>query len=84
MRASQNKPNYGMAKMDPLLEEVVGNKLELVGPLVDSFLKEIGRSVSAKLSRSKATRLVNPVILFVPWPVFRHFFTLCRGYSGEV
>ena len=29
--------------MDGLLEEVVGNKLELCGPLIDSILKEIGK-----------------------------------------
>ena len=31
-----------MRDLDPVLEELTGNKLELVGPLVDGFLKEIG------------------------------------------
>ena len=84
VRGAKNKPNYGMTNMDSLLEEVVGNKLELVGPLLDSYLKEMVKAVLSKLSRSKATGLVTPVALFIPWPVFRHLLTLARGYSGEV
>lgn len=56
----------------------------MVGPLLDSYLKEMGKAVLSKLSRSKATGLVTPVVLFIPWPVFRHLLTLARGYSGEV
>ena len=50
VRKAKNKPNYGMTSMDSLLQEVVGNKLELSGPLVDSFFKEIGKAVESKLS----------------------------------
>ena len=81
---AKRKPNYGMSNTDPQLEEVVGNKLELVGPLIDSYLKEIGSSLRIKLSKSKATGLVNPVTLFIPWTVFRHIMILVRGYSGDV
>ena len=84
VRKAKNKPDYGMAKMDRQLEEVIGNKLELAGPLIDSYLKEIGRAIGSKLSRSKATGLVNSVVLFFPWPVFRHVLTLVRGYFGDV
>ena len=84
VRKAKNKPNYGMTNMDGLLEEVVRNKLELCGPLIDSFLKEIGKSVLSKLNRSKVTGLASPVILFVPWQVYRHVLTLARGYSGNV
>ena len=34
-----------MTNMDGLLEEVVANKLEFCGPLIDSILKEIGKSI---------------------------------------
>ena len=71
VRSAKRKPNYGMAQMDGQLEEVVGNKLELAGPLIDSFLKEIGKSMLLNLSHSKATGLMNPATLFIPWPVFR-------------
>ncbi|PFX11897.1 hypothetical protein AWC38_SpisGene24230 [Stylophora pistillata] len=45
----------------PVLEELTGNKLELVGPLVDGFLKEIGFSINAKLARCKMTDLMAPI-----------------------
>lgn len=70
VRKSKRNPNYGMLNMDAQLEEVVGSKLELVGPLLDSSLREIRKAVKGKLSRSKATVLVNPVNVFIPWTVF--------------
>ena len=84
VRRAKNKPNYGMRNMDGLLEEVISNRLELCGPLIDSYLKEIGKGVVSKLNRSKVTGLATPVILCVLWPVFRHVLTLARGYSGNV
>ena len=70
--------------MDGLSEEVVGNMLEFAGPLIDSFLKEIGKSMILKLSHSKVTGLMNPTTLFIPWPVFRLMLVLVRVYEGEV
>ena len=77
VRKAKRKPYYGMLNMDTQLEEV-GNKLELVGPMMDSYLREIGKPMS------KATGIVNPVSLFIPWTVFRHILVLVRGYSGDV
>ena len=84
IRRARRRPNYGMGNMNSGLEEICGNKLELTGPLIDSYLLEIGNQVSAKLTRSKATSLASPVILFVPWPVFCHITVLSRGYGAEV
>lgn len=68
VRKTKRKPNYGMLNMDAQL--VVGNKLELVGSMIDSYLEEIGKSMKCNLSRSKVTGLVNPVSFFIPWTVF--------------
>lgn len=84
VRKARGKPNYGMSRMDSQLEEVIGNKLGLAGPLIDCYLKEIGNSLRSKLSKSKATGLVNPVTLLIPWAVFHHIMTLLRGYSGDI
>ena len=84
VRAAINKPNYGMGEMDSLHEEVCGNKLELVGPLIDSYLRELGESLKRKQTHSRATGLVNPTVLFLPWIVFGHILTLVRGYGGDV
>lgn len=42
VRFAESKPNYGMQGLDPVLEELTGNKLELVGPMLDSYIKELG------------------------------------------
>ena len=83
MRKAKNKPNYGMGEMDSLHEEVCGNKLELSGPLIDSYLRKLGESLKHKQTHSKATGLTNPTTLFIPWMVFRHIMTLARGYRCE-
>ena len=58
--------------MDSSHEEVVGNKLELDGPMLDSYLKGIGKSVKNKLGPSNCTGLVSPIVLSMPWVIFKH------------
>ena len=67
VRFAKTRPNYGMQGLDPVLEELTGNKLELVGPMLDSYIKEIGLSFQAKLSRSWMTGLMTPNVLFMPY-----------------
>ena len=81
VRRARGRPNYGMGKMNHGLEEVCANKLELSGPLLDSYLFEIGKQMSTKLSRSKTTSLGSPVVMFIPWLIFRHITILFRGYG---
>ena len=66
-----------------MLEELTGNKLEIVGPLVDGFPKEIVFSINAKLARSKMTDLMAPIILFMPFQIFKHIWVLVQGYGGS-
>ena len=80
----QKKPNYGMGNMDPVLEELTGNKLELVGPMLDSYLREIGQSMCNKLTRSKATGLMSPISLFIPYAMFKHLWVLAIRYHGDM
>lgn len=84
VRRARHRPNYGMGNLNGGLEEICGNKLELSGPLVDTYLLELGSQVKNKLSRSKVTGLVSPIVLFIPWPIFRHITVLFRGYGGNV
>ena len=39
---AESKPNYEMRELDPVLEELMRNKLELIGPMLDGFVIEIG------------------------------------------
>ena len=79
----KERPMYGMGNMDRKHEEIVGLKIELVGPLIDTYLKEIATSIYHKLSRSKATGLMAPVKLFLPWAIYRHILVLSTGYGGD-
>ena len=80
---SKLKPDYGMGNMDSSHEEVVGNKLELVGPMLDLYLKETGKSIKNKLCHSNCTGLVSPIALFMPWVIFKHMMVLANGYGGD-
>ena len=53
VRFADENPNYGMQQLDPVLEGLAGNKLEIVGPILDGFLKEIGSRMSASSSDKK-------------------------------
>lgn len=71
LRKAKKKPNYGMAKLNALHEEICGNKLELSGPLLDSYLLELGQGIKQTLVRSKITGLASPIVLFIPFVVFK-------------
>lgn len=45
-KTEEKKPNYDMSNIDPVLEELTGNQLELLGPLNDSYLREIAKDMS--------------------------------------
>ena len=77
-------PNFGMRNMDSKHEQVPGMKLEPTGPLIDSYLREIAKSIYQKLSRSNATGLMAPVRLFLPWQAYRHLLVLTCGYGGDL
>ena len=81
---TESKPNYGMRDLDPILEERASNKFELTGPLIDSFLRELGKCIYSKLGRSRNTGLMPPVKLFVPYNIFRHICDVAAGYGGSL
>ena len=76
--------DYSMSKtLTGDSEKVVGNHLILSGPLVDSYLKQVGNAMSLKLSR-KTTGLATPINVFIPWQVANHILSICTGYGAEV
>ena len=52
---TKRKPNYGMRGLNGIMEEPMRNKTELVGPVVDSYVKHTGNLIYSKLGRSKNT-----------------------------
>ncbi len=80
----KEKPNYGMRKLDPILEEHASNNLELTGLLIEGFLCEVEKAMHTKLRRSCSTGLMLPVRLFVPYTILRHIFDIAVGYGGKL
>ena len=46
---AEQKPNFGMRNLEAVFEKRCSLKLEITGPLIDSYLKEIAWSFWAKL-----------------------------------
>ena len=80
----KSKPNYGMRDLDAIFEERASNKFELTGPLIDSYLRELGKAMYSKLGGSRNTGLMPPVKLFVPYTIFRHLCNVVVGYGGSM
>ena len=59
VRRAKGRPNSSIGNMNHGPEEVCGNKLELSGPLVDSYLLEIGKQMS--FQDSIAWKPCNPL-----------------------
>ena len=81
---AEQKPNFGMRNLEAVLEKRCSLKLEITGPLIDSYLKEIGRAFWVKLGRSKCTGLMPPIKVFIPYNIFRHICTMCVGYGADM
>ena len=70
--------------LDGQLENIVGSHLLLSGPLVDSYLSEIGKSFLEKLRRSNLSGLVPPIVMFIPENIFNKLASLIVGYKGDI
>jgi hypothetical protein len=81
---SEDKRDYTMSGELSSAEKVVGNHLVLAGPMVDGYLKEMGKSFLAKLTRGSLTGLAPPISLYLPPQVLRYFASLCTSYGAEI
>ena len=80
---TESKKNNGMRDLDQILEERASNKFELTGPLIDSFVRELGKSIYSKLGRSRNTGLMPSVKLFVPYNIFRHICNVSSNIEAD-
>lgn len=76
VRFAERKLKYGMRDLDPVLEELTGDKLELVGPLLDGYIKEIGLSIYVKVGRLRMIGRMAPFVLFMLFQIFKHLCVL--------
>ena len=70
--------------LDNKLENTVGCELALIGPMLDSFVRKIGKEFVNKLARSKATSIQQSPSIFFPWQIFRSFLKLAAGYGAVI
>ena len=70
--------------LDKHTERTIGNRILLSAPIVDSFLEEIAKNISSKLSRSKLTGLVPAISLFIPWEIMGKIIALFVAYGSEI
>ena len=63
--------------------EDLGYKLLLVGPLVDSYLKNLANGVKRRLRKSHTTGLMNDFSFFVPLDVIKYMIVMWRNYGGQ-
>ena len=66
------------------MERSTHAKLIVSGPMVDTYLKELGNLMLNKLSRGKITGIQATAPLLVPWQVMVNIIRLIKGYGGEV
>jgi len=74
---AKRKPNYGMRGLNGIKEERILNKIELVGPVVDSYVKHMGIQGQRKVKEHWANVANNAFYSVV------HFLSYLR-FSGWV
>lgn len=75
--------NMSDSKLDQQLERTVGNRIVLLGPMLDDYLQEIGQSMQNKL-KGHLTGLATPVKMFIPYQVANQIVALFTGYGADV
>ena len=69
--------------LDDSLERNICCDLVLVGPVLDGYIKRMGKSFQNKLSR-KGTGKQQANLLYFPWQFFSRFSKLAKGYGAEI
>ena len=74
--------DYSMnGELSQRVESNIGNRVVLVGPLVDGYLLQIAKAMMGKLGRGNLTGLVPPVNIYVPWDVMKHVCSMLTSYG---
>ena len=79
----ENK-DYGGEDMEAGPEQFYGNRLALAGPMIDGYLKQIGKIFKRKLSRGNHTGLAPPETMYIPWGIMKYLCGLSKRYGCEI
>ena len=72
---------FGGDEMNATVERDIGYHLLLAGPMVDGFLKEIGKIFPSKLAKGKMRGLAPTASMFIPWGIMKNIINLMKAYS---
>ena len=70
--------------LETALGKVIVDCFFLTGPAINTYLKEIGKSIKEKLSQSKLTGLVHPTVLIIAASIVHHLTPICAGYGVAI
>ena len=79
-----SKIDYSMeGELDGKIEQNIGNRVVLAGPLVDDKLLEIAKAMKAKLTRGRLTGLAPPMNIKVPWQIMKFIVSMATSYGVQ-
>ena len=70
-------------ELDGKIEQNIGNRVVLAGPLVDDKLLEIAKAMKAKLTRGRLTGLAPPMNIKVPWQIMKFIVSMATSYGAQ-
>lgn len=81
----EKEKDYSMSgELDQRVERNIGNRVVLIGPMVDSYLKNLAEGMNRKLGRGNLTGLAPPISMFVPWQVMRFIASMATSYGARM
>ena len=66
------------------IEKSCNTGLALIGPILETYIKELGVLILNKLSLGRATGLSRAGPLLIPWQIMVQFMRLVQGYGGVI
>ena len=70
--------------LDASAEKDTHSNLIVCGPMLDTYIKELGSLMLNKLSRGKVTGITQSPSLLLPWQVMVNFIKLAKRYGAKV
>lgn len=70
--------------LDPSAEKDTHSNLMVSGPILDTYIKELGSFMLNKLSRGKVTGITQSPSLLLPWQAMVNVIKLAKRYGAEV
>ena len=70
--------------LNPTIEREANTRLIVAGPMLDTYIKELGSIIINILSRGKGTGIQKTKSILIPWQVMVNLMKLIKRYGGKV